>query len=91
MDLIKPTTSLAGPSACGFRSQIKSTPQTVPWTPNAVKPYAGTPGDYAALLKRLAKERTERETLTPERRRALEAWNRAFPELYMSEAELLKR
>ena len=58
---------------------------------NAVKPYAGTPGDYAALLRRLAKERAERETLTPERRRAPEAWNRAFPELYMSEAALLKR
>ena len=91
MDLIKPTTSLAGPSACGFRSQIKSTPQTIPWTPNAVKPYAGTPGDYAALLKRLAKERTERETLTPEQQRALGAWNSAFPELYMSEEEFLKR
>ena len=83
---------MAGPRAYGslqLEKQIHK--QTIPQASNVVKPYAGTPGDYAALLKRLAKERTERETLTPEQQRALGAWNSAFPELYMSEEEFLKR
>ena len=43
------------------------------------------------IVKRLAEERGERETLTAERRRALAAWNLAFPELHMSEREYLAR
>ena len=50
-----------------------------------------TPHDYAALLAELARERGEAKTLTPERRRELEAWNNAFPELRMSEEEFLGR
>lgn len=74
----------------GFQESRKQTGYIL-YSPNAVKPYAGTPGDYAALLKRLAEERGERETLTAERRRALAAWNLAFPELHMSEREFLAR
>ena len=50
-----------------------------------------SPHDYAALLAELARERGEAKTLTPERRRELEAWNNAFPELRMSEEEFLER
>ena len=58
---------------------------------NATNPISGTPHDYAALLAELARERGEAKTLTPERRRELEAWNNAFPELRMSEEEFLGR
>lgn len=58
---------------------------------NDVRPYAAAPRDYAALLRELAKERGEAKALTPEQRRALEAWNSAFPELRMSEEEFLAR
>ena len=58
---------------------------------NATRAFAGTPHDYAALLAELARERGGAKTLTPEQRRELEAWNSAFPELRMSEEELLGR
>ena len=63
----------------------------LPYFPSAVNPISGTPHDYAALLAELARERGGAKTLTPEQRRELEAWNRAFPELRMSEEEFLGR
>ena len=63
----------------------------LPTLRNATRAFAGTPHDYAALLAELARERGGAKTLTPEQRRELEAWNSAFPELRMSEEELLGR
>ena len=61
---------------------------SIPETTQNVK---SAPHDYAALLAELARERGGAKTLTPEQRRELEAWNSAFPELRMSEEELLGR
>lgn len=63
----------------------------LPTLRNATRAFAGTPHDYAALLAELARERAEREALTPERERQLAVWNRRYPELRMTATEFLAR
>ncbi|MBQ9647304.1 MAG: hypothetical protein IJV43_02950 [Oscillospiraceae bacterium] len=90
-DLISPMGSLVGPAPTAASG--KSSPQTnyIPYLPNAVKPYSSTPHDYAALLRKLAKEREDSETLTPEQETRLDTWNLLFPEMRMTADEFLAR
>ena len=91
MDLTQ--TGARYPAPVAGPSPAESSPQTnyIPYLPNAVKPYSSTPRDYAALLRRLAESRTAPMTLTPEREKRLETWNRLYPEMQMTADEFLAR
>ena len=72
-----------------YRSNVQE-PITFP-SPNAARPFTSTPQDYAALLRRLAENRTDLPMLTPEQAKRLETWNQLYPEMRMTAAEFLAR
>ena len=72
-----------------YRSNVQK-PITLP-SPNAARSFAGTPHDYAALLRSLAESRVGLPMLTPEQEKLLETWNQLFPEMSMTADEFLAR